>query len=603
MERTFITLFIALTTILFVSCEKELTNTPAGETTGTTGNETTGNMTIRASIADMQTRTTIDYTTGPGVDYTTGEVSKWIAGDQIRVYFYDESGTRQSSAVFKAKTGGTNVEFKIDDSEISVLPTTPGTYTVRAVYPKDAVTDYIYPGTQDQTGTDLSHLGDYALMTAQGSVQVTGGSATFDLAFTHRLPLLRFSLLNDTGGDITISEIRIKSKNITSYFLRRYIYDIDDDVIDVAYSSSVSLNINSSPTIADGTTFDAYMISGNTLYDDTDEVIITITFNDGTNDGTQEFTIPMATNAFLQTPFESGKRYYFKLKLTGADIVYATFGDLEYQLNTLDKRATVLGLSNPATSITIPATVSYGGENYDVVEIQGSAFAYRNFLTAVAFAPGSKLTTIGSSAFEGCTSLGGSLAIPASVITIGYKAFLYTALTGLTIEGTSQLTTIEESAFSSCASLTGPLAIPASVTTIGSSAFAGTALTAITFDAGSQLTTIEPQTFAYNSSLIAFDIPALVTNIGTFAFSNTGLTTINMYCTTPPTIVSSIFSGVSGLTIKIPSAAAAAYEMEINNQTKGWSHSTGAVTLNPGGSVTLSDFNETTTPVTVSATL
>ena len=492
-------LFIVSTAMLFAACEKNLIDAPAMEPTG--------KMTIKASIENVETRTTIDYTSGTDVDYSAGEISKWVAGDQIRVYFYDTDGDEQGDVVFKAKTGGTNVEFEIDDTESNTLPAN-GTYTAKAVYPKDAADTYISYDAQTQDGENLGHLGDYDLMTAQASVQVGEGDIAFDLAFTHRLSLLRFSLLNDTGGDITISEINIRSGNSNNAFLISCLYDIDGNDIDRYYTSDASLAVDNSPIMADGGTFDGYMISANTVLDDTDNVIVSITFNNGVNDGIQEFTIPRVGNAFLLTEFEGGKRYYFKLKLTEATFEQGNYGGLNYRFNTTEKRATILGFATPATSLNIPATVLHNEEDYDVFAIGNYAFEYTD-LTGVTFAAGSRLTTIGDWAFYDCTSLTGTLAIPASVISIG--------------EG---------------------------------------------------------------------------------AFACTDLTTINMYCTTPPTLGSNIFNMVSGLTINVPQSAAGAYSTEINNKTKGWSHTgTLPVTLVAGGSVTLPNLGEADGDVTVSATL
>ena len=611
--------FVALSAMLFASCEKDFIDTPALESTG--------KMTIKASIENVETRTTIEYTTGTGVDYSAGEISKWVAGDQIRVFFYDAGGDEQGNVVFKAKAGGTNVEFEIDDTESNTLPAN-GTYTAKAVYPEDATSFLIDIYGQTQNGEDLSHLGLCDLMTAQAIVQVGEGNLAFDLSFTHRLPLLRFSLLNDTGGDITISEISIRSENSSNAFLDDCSYDINSNDIDRYYTSNASLAVDNSPTIAHGGTFDGYMISGSEVLDDTDNVIVSITFNDGVNNGVQEFIIPRASNAFLKTPFEDGKRYYFKLKLTGANIVQGNYGGLEYRFDIAGKRATILGFAAPATTLNIPVTASYNGVEYDVVAIRDGAFSGTG-LTGVTFAAGSQLTTIGNVAFYDCTSLTGTLAIPASVTTIGDWAFTYTDLTEVTFAAGSQLTTIGGSAFASCTSLTGTLAIPASVTTIGEDAFSNTDLTGVTFAAGSQLTTIVNSAFSDCTSLTGtLAIPASVTTIGNNAFSGTdltevtfaagsqlntignsafrrtALTIVNMYCTTPPTLGSNIFTMISGLTINVPQSAAGAYSTEINNKTKGWSHTgTLPVTLVAGGSVTLPNLGEADGDVTVSATL
>ena len=91
---------------------------------------------------------------------------------------------------------------------------------------------------------------------------------------------------------------------------------------------------------------------------------------------------------------------------------------------------------NDITSITIPASVT---------SIDYGAFYKCISLVSVTFAENSQLTSIGSSAFEYCTSLA-SIEIPASMTSIGDDAFGY------------------------CTSLAS-IKIPASVTSVGSYAF------------------------------------------------------------------------------------------------------------------------------------
>lgn len=80
----------------------------------------------------------------------------------------------------------------------------------------------------------------------------------------------------------------------------------------------------------------------------------------------------------------------------------------------------------------------------------------------------SSVTSIGSRAFYGCTSLT-SITIPSSVTSIGSSAFYKcSGLTSITIP--ESVTSIDMSAFSYCSSLTS-ITIPESVTSIGNYAF------------------------------------------------------------------------------------------------------------------------------------
>ena len=141
-------------------------------------------------------------------------------------------------------------------------------------------------------------------------------------------------------------------------------------------------------------------------------------------------------------------------------------------------------------NVVIPSSVDYNGTTYSV-------------------------TSIGSSAFRGCSSLT-SIEIPNSVTSIGIRAFYW------------------------CVSLTS-IDIPNSVTSIGYSAFAGCeSLTSIKIP--NSVTSIGDYAFSCCSSLTSIQIPNSVTSIGDGAFNNcSGLTSIEI-----PNSVTSIGNGAFG---------------------------------------------------------
>ena len=178
-----------------------------------------------------------------------------------------------------------------------------------------------------------------------------------------------------------------------------------------------------------------------------------------------------------------------------------------YNFNTSDKTATVTSLypqssrnsSAYSDAVSIPATVTYNEQTYDVTSIGAWAFFGCSGLTSVTI-PNS-VTSIGNFAFGGCSGLT-SVAIPNSVTSISQSAFYgCSGLTSVTIP--NSVTSIGNSAFSGCSSLTS-ITIPNSVTSIGDNAFQGC------------------------NGLTSITIPSSVTSIGNQAFEGcSGLTAIN----------------------------------------------------------------------------
>ena len=297
------------------------------------------------------------------------------------------------------------------------------------------------------------------------------------------------------------------------------------------------------------------------------------------------------TDSGLTTAYNFSAAVYENLSLYAKwiDITTPTPG-LAYELIDGNTAYSVSKGTVTSGAVVIPAT----HEGLPVTQIADNAFAYC-YITRIYI--GENVTTIGDSAFDGCTNLTNiiidtdkvtntqtanwvtrfpatglsitfkkdignyacyfspanatkltSVTIAEGVTTIGQYAFNgCTGLTG-TLTIPASVTTIGDSVFRDCSGLTGTLTIPANVTTIGANTFYGcTGLTSVTIGAG--VTSIGERAFSSCTGLTGtLTIPAGVTSIGQYAFQNcSGLTGVTIPAGVT-TIGNYAFDGCSGLT-------------------------------------------------------
>ncbi len=199
------------------------------------------------------------------------------------------------------------------------------------------------------------------------------------------------------------------------------------------------------------------------------------------------------------------------------------------------------------TSFTIPSSVTSIGENAfwgcsNLAYFYGEGNSYYtidnnralivNRTTLLAYATGNTktsysvpgiVTSIGSSAFSGCSSLT-SITLPNFLTSIGSYAFDGCSnLTSITIP--EKVTSIGGSAFSGCSSLTS-ITIPESVTSIGRYAFDGcSGLKQITINGN--ISTLGSRAFSYCTSLTKLTLGADVTRLPDSLFGTNNLTELN----------------------------------------------------------------------------
>ena len=226
----------------------------------------------------------------------------------------------------------------------------------------------------------------------------------------------------------------------------------------------------------------------------------------------------------------------------------AKINGIYFNLNSSNLEASVTYYSSSSGSsnkyvgeITIPSEIEYNGSTYRVTSIGSSAFYGCSSLTSVVIPE--SVTSIGSSAFYGCSSLM-SVVIPEGVSSIGSSVFSgCSSLTELTFNaenctncGSSispvfpstiasliigeKVTRIPSYAFSGCSSLTELTFNAENCTDCGSSSSPAFPSTITSLIIGEKVTRIPSYAFYGCTSLTSVVIPESVTSIGDYAFRN-----------------------------------------------------------------------------------
>ncbi|GAX05057.1 adhesion exoprotein [Secundilactobacillus pentosiphilus] len=160
--------------------------------------------------------------------------------------------------------------------------------------------------------------------------------------------------------------------------------------------------------------------------------------------------------------------------------------------------------NNQLTALTVPDQVGL---------INNEAFQNNKALTTVRFGQNSKLTGIGTSAFEADAI--SSLTLPKNVVNIGDRAFTGNHISVLALD--HQIQTIGTSAFAGN-QIKGAIVIPDTVTYIGDNAFTNNQIDQLTLS--KNVETIGDHAFMNNQISGTVTIPEKVISIGIQAFEN-----------------------------------------------------------------------------------
>ena len=195
-------------------------------------------------------------------------------------------------------------------------------------------------------------------------------------------------------------------------------------------------------------------------------------------------------------------------------------------------------------------TISGTGDMYNYNDYSYYSYStYSEIIKNVIVMDG--VTSIGDSAFEGCSSIT-SITIPSSVTSIGWYAFDgCSSITSITIP--NSVTSIETGVFRDCSSLKS-ITIPNGVTRIRDSAFEGcSSLTSVNM--GNSVSSIGGSAFKGCSSLTSVNMGNSVSSIGGSAFNGCSSLTSITIPNSVTSIGSSAFNGCSSLTsITIPNS-------------------------------------------------
>jgi len=278
-------------------------------------------------------------------DYTLGEKFYWSNEDATTVFFRSSSMVdpqEYKRTDYKANVAqgvqSNSCTFDVVQSDVI----NNGQYTAYGLYPTSAWelrTDYYdflmanIPAYQTQTQSNSTHLGAYMLMKAQNDVTVNGNDA-INLSYKHLASVLRFAVWNNSGNNnLKLANINVSLSSGEAVFNTNGKLDnIDASSLTMGpFSSKVPrLTLSLTGNACNFSTKDersqcegymAVMPTATDAFENSDDLIIELSFTDGTNNYLVSKTYNIGTQLnFLSNGIEQGKSYYFQLTIDAGDL-------------------------------------------------------------------------------------------------------------------------------------------------------------------------------------------------------------------------------------------------------------------------------------------
>ncbi|MDR2919679.1 MAG: hypothetical protein LBV72_10000 [Tannerella sp.] len=273
-------------------------------------------------------------------DYTLGEKFYWNNGDATTVLFRSPSMSNISqykkaeyAAEVLAGVQSSSAAFNVVQADII----DNGEYTVYGFFPASAwkfVGNPMInmPANQTQNEANSTHLGAYMPMKATNNVAVDGISP-INLSYKHLGSVIRFAVWNNSdNNDLKLANINVRLSSGKAVFATQGDLHINEtsltyyalDMMVPALSLQLTGGAQYFATKEGKNQCEGYMAvlpTAANAFESSDDLIIELSFTDGTNNYLTSKTYNIGTDLdFLSNGIEQGKSYYFRLKVDNSDL-------------------------------------------------------------------------------------------------------------------------------------------------------------------------------------------------------------------------------------------------------------------------------------------